>query len=122
MVYGVDSAFTCESSIFIPYSEIQLSMIQEITSFTLKYAFRNPESPPANAASTTATIKHIYHGIPNFNAKYRDAPAPITYCPAAPMLKRPTLYANKTDKEHNKSADAFTSVVPQYFITATELG
>ena len=68
-------------------------MIQEITSFTLKYAFRNPESPPTNAASTTAAIRHTYHGIPNFSAKYRAAPAPITYCPAAPMLKRPTLYA-----------------------------
>ena len=31
-------------------------------------------------------------------------------------------YANNTEREHIKSADAFTSVVPKYFFTATSLG
>ncbi len=65
-----------------------------------------------------AAIIQTYQGIPNFNAKYKDAPAPTTYCPAAPILNRPTLYANRTDREHIKRAEAFTSVVPIYFSMA----
>ena len=86
-------------------------MMHEITSFTLKYAFNAPDNPPTSAEITIAAKRHTYQGIPNFNAKYKEAPAPTTYWPAAPMLNKPTLYANRTDKEHIKRADVFTIVV-----------
>ena len=89
--YGLDGSFTVDSSMFTTYREIQFSIIQEITSFTLQYAFRIPETAAIAAATTIAASTHTYHGILNPSAKYRHAPAPATYCPAAPMLNRPTL-------------------------------
>ena len=89
--YGLDGSFTVDNSMFTTYREIQFSIIQEITSFTLQYAFRIPETAARAAATTIAASTHTYHGILNPSAKYRHAPAPATYCPAAPMLNSPTL-------------------------------
>ena len=122
LVYGVVCSFTFDSNIFTTYSPIQFNIIQEITSLTLKYALSAPEIAPTSAAAIIAASKHTYHGMPNFKPQYRQAPAPITYCPAAPMLNKPTFHANSTDSEHISNADAFTSVVPKYFFAAAALG
>ena len=95
--------------------------MQEITSFTLKYDFKNPEIPPKAAANIIAAKRLIYQGIPKPTAKYKLAPAPTTYCPATPILKSPTLFAKSTDNAHINSADAFTNVVPKYFLAETAL-
>ena len=47
-------------------------------------------NPAGASGAITAIIKNYFY-YPSFNAKYREAPAPTTYCPAAPMLKSPTL-------------------------------
>ena len=66
-------------------------MMQEMTSFTLRYAFRSPEMAPSTAPAAIAANRHTYQGSPKPKAQYRLAPAPMTYWPAAPMLNRPTL-------------------------------
>ena len=49
-------------------------------------------NPAGAAGAITAIIKnYFYYPSQKAMMKYREAPAPTTYCPAAPMLKSPTL-------------------------------
>ena len=57
-VYGLAVSFTTLRSIFTVYKPIQLSMIPDITSFTFKYAFRNPTAIPKIPPARIAANRH----------------------------------------------------------------
>ena len=93
-------------------------MIPEITSLTFLYAFKIPGIAPQNAPASIAITRHTDQWKLKLSAKNSETAAPATYCPAAPMLKKPTLYANKIESEHITSGAVLTRVEPKYFITA----
>ena len=55
--------------VFTRYRLIQLSMMQEMTSLTLQYAFKMPEAAPSSAPATMATSMHTYQGMPQARAQ-----------------------------------------------------
>ena len=61
--------FTWDSRRSTEYRLIQLSMMQEMTSFTLRYAFRSPEMPPSTAPAAMAANRHTYQGSPKPRAQ-----------------------------------------------------
>lgn len=77
---------------------IQLSIIQVITSFTLKCALNSPGSIPHIAPPIIANISDTYHGVPSTIAANSAQKAPIVYCPGAPILNNPVLNANATER------------------------
>ena len=73
------------------YKAIQLSMMPEMTSFTLKNAFNTPEIIDHNAPATMAPIITNHQGqlaATPMNVMTKTA---MEYCPEAPRLNRPAL-------------------------------
>ena len=100
----------------VAYRKIQLSMMPEMTSLTLQNVLSRPTIAPAAMPAAMARSMHGSQLQPHASAAYRLAHEPTTYCPAAPMLNRPTLYANRIDSEHMSSGAVLTRVLPRYFI------
>ena len=73
------------------YKAIQLSIMPEITSLTLKNAFNKPVSADQIAAAIMAMIITIYHGQFAPAPKRQITSTAIEYCPEAPKLNKPAL-------------------------------
>ena len=58
-----------DSNMLTAYRLIQFSMMQEMTSLTLRYAFKTPEIAASSAPATTAASRQIYHGRPSPSAQ-----------------------------------------------------
>lgn len=66
-----------------------------MTSLTFKYAFKIPTKLPHKAPTNIAWRIQTNQGNFHTSAPYKQAQAPTVYWPAAPMLNKPALYANK---------------------------
>ena len=98
---------------------IQLVMMHASTSLMLSIALSNPgiapqsapaSMPPANASTHTSHVgnRPICETMPDAASSPLPVPresaiksvaaAPARYCPGAPMLKRPVLYATATER------------------------
>ena len=91
--------------------------MDEITSFTLKNAFKSPgtmpQSAPARIAARSAA-RQLTPGGRNVNLTptYTAANAPAVNCPDAPILNNPVLNANPTESPVMISGVAIYSTCP----------
>ena len=77
---------------------IQLNMIEVMTSWTLNSALNSPGKTPQTAPPIIASKRQTYHGSWNSIAPMSANAAPTVYCPVAPMLNKPVLNANATER------------------------